>query len=528
MLCTKRCPDDDTYSMQTLSLLNADAKQAAHVHLDHKLASPSHACIGQDGQLHLVEASRSLLTAGDSGPPPLTWYTIDPASGRTVSSLVKHRSCGLHHIVSIDHAQFHRLLCMVDPLTMAVMDAETVQEISRFVLPSHLQASSLNSLFPAAPWSADGSMLAMLFSDKPESHSDFDNPAVSDELLIVDCLSGQCLQTFELGRAQSRDFEGPHIEWSCTNLLVVSYDLQGRSDVINDAQIMNFEDPSPSAVSVRVLDPAHQKVSCPPGVPSEDPANVWDNYDFTCEWTPCGNFLQLSSWSEEDGHVQLLVDSKTMDAICTFPQQSQLSWGVQCPMLTKETVALVYDMSCNRVVRFSGCMGRWQMQELKFAEPVDSCQSGGFSPDGSAFVGVFGESDPHIWHLELPPNTASQPSMQDSMHPEQPQIRHSIVRTCPVECNPNSPIFGPHSFKWIPVPKGWPPMYACMPQKGNEPSKAKPFPGVFAVVDLGANRICCKLVAADCGMYAGGQSLPHPHHISCNDMGAQQEALGIL
>ena len=109
--------------------------------------------IGTDGKLHVVtvESSEAHLVGS------LRWWTIEPSSGQLLLVVRKHTWPDGDRWISkqaIRHPKGRLVIGMVDHHTIAVMHAETLDEIAYCILP---QGSSARPLQIAqVEWSSDG------------------------------------------------------------------------------------------------------------------------------------------------------------------------------------------------------------------------------------------------------------------------------------------------------------------------------------------------------------------------------------
>ena len=138
-------------------LLKSDAAGAEPVTLGLGVWGAYKTFVRTDGLLGIVSAA-----SHRPAPYRLTWHTIHPASGRVLSS--EHKHFWAVHPDLLDqlfHAASHRVVAMPDKQSMVVMQADTLLELSRFMMPDGnaevgAPALSLGSL----AWSHDDARLA--------------------------------------------------------------------------------------------------------------------------------------------------------------------------------------------------------------------------------------------------------------------------------------------------------------------------------------------------------------------------------
>lgn len=479
------------FGINLLFVLDLDVEDAKPVHLDHEIPvqETCHAFLGRDGQLRIVQSSNVFYCGPGAPPEPLVWHTINADTGDKVSILTKYCLPRRFPLSSIHHESTHQVLAMIDPHTLAILEAETWQDLARISLPSHLQASPSPAELQEFVWSMDGSMLAVSLID------DSDWPAAHPEVRIYNCLSGQCLQTLVLKHAQ---LPGPTMQWSCQNLLLVSCLVQGYPATVDSsdqpAQLgangagghgqpgqVPEDGPSASAFSSQVLDPAGQTARVVPCFQPGAPAKAWHQGLKLGHWTPCGTFLEMiCKGGNAPLHGELaIVDPTTMQIAGRLPHsQRRLAWAMLASPEAEGRAVLAFEASTGVTATFSWHDGLWHSATCKLDEPLDVCQKAEVSPDGTQLVAsseVSCRCDLHVYHVDV----------SGLEHPE-------MTRALQYSCRLASGVW---PIAWADFPTGWPQLYAfvhsaCKLIVGNGPSYQQTIYAVaFAKLARGDNLI---------------------------------------
>ena len=120
----------------TMLFLHADAEGAQPMQLSMRIWGTCSGFVRKDGLLCLVEASDYRTR-----PCQLTWHTIDPATGQTISSEQRHFWTFDSHVGNrVFNAASHWAVAATDHHSLVIMEADTMQEVSRFtVTPRHAE-----------------------------------------------------------------------------------------------------------------------------------------------------------------------------------------------------------------------------------------------------------------------------------------------------------------------------------------------------------------------------------------------------
>lgn len=250
------------YWDSSLWLFDAHADDGQPIKIDFKPKTEHFRMfVGQHGRVHVVDV------AGQD----LWWHVIDPATGQTLSSEQKHSwDASAHSMGLLHHAGAQRVLGMVDHRTIAIMEADTRQEVSRCLLVSSADQLSATPVknFDSLAWSQYGDMLAVTQGN---------NVGFCAQVRIHDTASGLCLQ-FVLARALCCS-----VAWSPANEQLVMLTLDEQMNTGNHiGEAVAF-----TKCSIRVLQPDQQRVVPVLCSPEQQSSAAWTR----CSWTPCGSLL---------------------------------------------------------------------------------------------------------------------------------------------------------------------------------------------------------------------------------------------
>lgn len=117
-----------------MRLLNADARGTESMLLGSRLWDIWYAFVRKDSLLCIVEAFHHIV-----GLAELRWRTIDPASGQTLSCTHRHSWLPVGPLDVMFHAASHKVAALGDEHSVIVMDADTLQKVSKLRLCSRHQ-----------------------------------------------------------------------------------------------------------------------------------------------------------------------------------------------------------------------------------------------------------------------------------------------------------------------------------------------------------------------------------------------------
>ena len=285
--------------------------------------------VRKDGLLRLAEPSDYRTR-----PCQLAWYIIDATTGQIVSSELRHFwTLDVSIQDFLFYAASHRAVAMTDEHSLVVMEADTMEEISRFRLVPHHAELHVNARcwLGQLAWSNDRRKPAATLENPakrwdprplpppPEMQRSNGHGDGASEVQIFDVASGQCLQ-FVLLRAVAA-----LISWS-SSLAMLS--------VYCDWEVLHPDSAHPAMMSgsqargatIRVLEPAVHRADMVEREGLADQKQVWE----ACSWNPCGTFL-LTPYQEDGSPDRVgigLRDPHTLRHVFTASDVTRrISWG---------------------------------------------------------------------------------------------------------------------------------------------------------------------------------------------------------
>ena len=469
----------------SMQLLNADAPQAQPVRLAltlvlrHRL----HAHMGRDSMLRIVTASNATPLGA------LVWHTIDPTSGRTLSI---QRNYLFPHTPSFSksvyNAAAHQVMGMCGKHTIAIMDADTLEEICRIHLALACVWAGVSPGLPAAnafqldiwEWSPRGDMVALqLQVPSQEDPSRLDRMA--SEVHIYNTASGERMQCVQLrGACYS-------MSWSSSlHKLAMCCQLERLHGDGSGDQAASQQDAYLTA-TIRILDPALQTASLLP----QDMSNPdWDMLWADCKWTPCGTLLVASYESSSPSSGIYVVDPHAVKLLYRAVQAtSSLSWGSLALPGKPAATLVAYMPDVKMRVAFEYAYGEWQI-ESKGMSFVDSSSAGCITPDSSTLVvgKVTGTAGPTLGHCDFWSCNYEQHVIAENLHPGKGLLHFRKEGLLPWRgISPDN-----LNSLWTPLPKRWPGVYAFI----QAHTSAQPLASL-ALVDVKAHRIFASWSGAD-------------------------------
>ena len=332
-----------------------------------------------DGLLCIVNAAVHL-----SAPYQLLWHTVDPASGQVLSSENRH-FWTIHPdlLDQVFHAASHRVVALPDEQSIVVLEADTLQEINRILVPhgnprAGAPALSLGSL----AWSHEGARLAITCAP---AHGDHGHPirdfhdefarinrsSALSEVRIYDVTSAQCQQSLVLQGPEAQIF------WSSSlDILVV----RCRYERIHPDQGAD--------VTLQTMAPAKQQAE-----PLITEIGLEGHEQDSCSWIPCSSLL-LTSLSGIDARACEMAiciqDPYRLRCILEIPGHlscSRLVWGSKACPGSKGSLLRVYLAEQGFVAKLWREDGEWQARLLHL-EGLELSSAGSMTPSGTACVGL--------------------------------------------------------------------------------------------------------------------------------------------
>ncbi len=388
MWVTHPSPEGPTFLLARMDdgsiwLLNADAEGAPRVKLALSTKHSIYPLISTDGRLQLMEVlgdpeSDSLCN--------LCWHMIDTSTGE---ALVSQQKLKWHPSFCRESAPYQaitqRILAMVDSLTIAVLNACSLQETVQ--IPVTLRGSQIARTeyrISGLSWAAFTPWVAVLLQGKG-SHG------ICSEVHIYDAASGECLQYVALS-AKAR------LSWSPSLALAAVF---GEREPLDPSQYPTEHAAACEGLadlgSIRILDPARDAVMEMHG--DEAAKTGWKS----CKWSP-GGALLIAEYGSRKMHCSI-VDGSSGQVV----MRSNLSW-IDASWASEVEVAylpvpLNHGSMC---IRFERIHNTWQVnqQEMRFSTNLDRLRGTCVSPDGGIIAGWMYEEGIQyrtkgIFHLNL-------------------------------------------------------------------------------------------------------------------------------
>lgn len=470
-----------------MQLLNADAPGTGSVLLSLRLRDLWHAFLRKDGLLCIVETIYDNLF----GLAKLRWHTIDPASGQVRDSKCQHfwfmdRDCSLNLVY---HAASHRVAVLADEHSLAVLEADTLQEVSRIQLgPRHPDQGPQLLRVGSFAWSHDGSKLAVTLprSAHPRLASWHHDEYVSgsSEVHVYDISSGECLQSIFLASL------APSISWSSSlDMLLVHCDHERIPAPGADQAQGTWPGQTAGGIidtqaTVRILEPAQQRAEF---VPNQ--VDAGGNTLFAaCQWSPCGTVLLTNQYYYLNSTSAYcwewcVQDPSTFQIIFKIPGHSRkMSWACRATPDGAGQTLTAFLAASRTIVTFSKVNGHWQASQSQL-KSLASCIDGSLAPAGDTLVAV-GKPDPSRIMTQL------------IHHDPDTQQEHLIVNSFIFTCPDNV-----LQMAWAPLPAAWPQMYALVNKV------PKHFFDVMNLVDAKAQNVLGSWTTSDLNKQALGRSL---------------------
>ena len=375
MWVTHPSPEGPTFLLTRMAngsiwLLNAAAEDTPRVKLALSTKRSIYPLISADGRLQLMEA---LGDPESDNLCNLCWHTIDTSTGESLASEQKLK---WHPAFCKEDSPYQaitqRILAMVDSLTIAVLDACSLQETVQ--LSVTLQGSQLArtacrmsslSWAPVRPW------VAVLLQGQGSSALQ----GICSEVHIYDTASGECLQYVTLS-AEAR------LSWSPSLALAAVF---GERELLDPSRYSNQKifttehaaayDRLADLETIRILDPARDAVM---EVPGEEATWGWTS----CKWSPVGALLIAES-SLGDLHCSI-VDGSTGQVV----MRSDLSWIHASWAAEAEVAYLPMPLDNGSMcIRFEHIHDTWHQQKMHFSTELDGLRGACISPDGGIIAG---------------------------------------------------------------------------------------------------------------------------------------------
>ena len=412
--------------------------------------------VDNDGQLHIIEFPLWGFIK------EMHWHVIDLESGDILS--VEHRDLYLEcHPHDLVHHATSQVFGMSGPHTISILDAASREALSHWdVAPQHLDASLGTTHVGSIRFSAHGDMLAVtMHLVLLAGHGAFDeaDAAITAEVHIYKCTSGDCLQSHQLGGFTADCYR---LCWSSrlNRLAVFSrHDNNHDEDSLQNTATLG---------SLCFLGPAlHEVVT---GGESTEwlSQHLWD-----CQWTPGGDLLVASSRPNDyNFSTHLVIDPFTMATLLTAreandPRHPGMSWAVKpASRLRKRTLTVYLRGQCT-LISFVLEQGEWQASCLLEDRPA-GCFGGCIIPSGEAVTAfqfqTAGSCSVSHWDIQTGQIHAVAPghTAVSLVEPWQPDCMWLL---------PECPAF----------PRGWAPVYAYVHKTSRKPQHAACDPSVNLV-----------------------------------------------
>ena len=480
------------------SLSLADADQGTIRSVDHirSLRLPFLAFLDRLGRLSIVKAGDNSKLGEDEQLQPLCWYKINPDTGSIIDEARKY--FWALPINRLHHASSSRVLAMADASTMAVLNADTLQEISSFAI-SHRHWGLASQPIPSlgdVRWCHDGSMLAVLLLRQVQPWPGGQIPHLHAEVHIYDAVSGACLSSLQLQANRMT------ISWSGrSNLLAIFCDriLSGAAAPAGGA--VNIRN------DVRIVDPVTQRVELLPhlhvdqrlssdterpfkgrsvsSTSAEPPNAEWKAFG----WTPCGDML-LGTWRCSEPPYTwgfALMDQLSLRCIyADVGSADKMTWASAAANGSQGAQRTAYFPLLYTKLELLHVTGKWQA-EANYLKHVISCgELAHLAPDGGSLV-IHAAHTGCLSHLNLKSDArcAVTPSLPQLFREELPP-------------------------QWAPFPRGWTPAYAHVhdfpsEERAGASSSQVSLPRLIVLTDAKRHRILGTWTAASLMSQAGGQ-----------------------
>ena len=469
-------PTGPTYLLSRMAngsirLLHADTEDAARVRLALQTKRKLQPYISADGRLYLIEF------LGD--PESLDfcevcWHTIDASTGQTLASERKLRWHPAFLENSPYQAQAQRVLALADEHSIAVLDAGSLQEISRIVVtPRSLKVDHEDMrIVQTISWCPGGEWVSAILLIASERESPSAPFAVSSEVHIYDAASGACVQAVQ--------FQAPvQLSWSpCLALAAV----QGENVLYECLAKIGYTAtaagrPAPLKGPVKILDPAQDVVI--EGT-SQMLAQCPQDERWMTSWSPAGALLIA-----QHGSKCVVLDGLTGQAVFES-EWAGFSFEGSTWASTAEAVFLPAALPTQQAwIKFVRNDGNWRHAAKTFQIAPELRGLGGarISPDGRMVAGwakLGGTCRARIYHHNLETG--------------QGQV---TIRDCVAHGGPKG--FASNFAGW---PSAWPQVNAhihasSFHQEEYAHGRTKGFPAWLKVMEGQAHKVLGSWTAAD-------------------------------
>ncbi|KAK9840061.1 hypothetical protein WJX74_002738 [Apatococcus lobatus] len=435
----------------TLLFLNADAEGTQPMLLSMRIWGTFHGFVRKNGMLGLVEASDYRTR-----PCQLTWHTVDASTGQTLSSEQRHHWTLDNHIQDhVFNAATHRAVAVTDHHSLVVMDADTLQEVSRLtVLPQHTELDSNALSLGKLAWSHDGQKLAVTLENIGKcTRSPLPVPYQlrtslgTSEVQIYDITTRQCLQSVLLRSAGAVIKFSSSLQMLAVHCHSERYDPDGANPTNKSNPRRPMSGDRKQGSTIRILEPAlHRAVLV-------EPENILDFEVIgdACSWSPCGTFLLTCAGSTLRPWGADVLDPHTLKRVFKAPEHmSSISWALGNPLHSKGRVLMAYLAQSKICIKFWQKDGEWQSEGYSCGE-FEFLHRGYITPDGATLVA-----------LCRPSQDASQQHCQagssqfNTHHLALDDMKGHTVATG-FQCNRGGPQLRP---EWARFPCGWPQLHA--------------------------------------------------------------------
>lgn len=240
--------------------------------------------VDQTGALHIV-VNKAVESAESPPDGALHLHTISLATGQILSSTRRPLCLKSYYKLAgassppVVHHSASRIYGFLDPQTLVIMDATTLEVTATCnISPRHADAHPRHIFVRNVAWSTPGDMLAVSLSLLSPDGSGL---AANSEAHIYSCNSGECLQSFQLGRLDARHYE---LQWSARLHAVAVF---CRMSPVYGASLGASVEGRTG--SVHIAHPAAQQVLADDELAQENPRFKLRD----CHWTPGGDLLIL-------------------------------------------------------------------------------------------------------------------------------------------------------------------------------------------------------------------------------------------
>ena len=420
---------------------------------------PEGTYIGSDGKLHTVTMRGGGYDDGDENFSCLRWWIFDPSSGRVLREVRKHKWLWrIRQSIPFDPSGRH-VMAMVDLHTIAVMVAESLDEITRCDLSQSLSAPSLQAT--RLRWSQSGRMLAVLMQPKvflfDPTHELSQGGPHTQEVHVFSATTGNCLRSLSMHAAQMI------ISWSSSQDLLLVWTLDAGAPGVSKIQVLS---PSCNESADVALESA-ASASGPGNTPFQiGPAQIPSPAFAELEWIPDGTLLRAQTRDKNTREVGLyILDPTTFD--CVFQAQGR-SLDAMCWVETPRQGAGVCTSVAYFYIRHEmveighlsplllGQAASWHVQYINLSTvPSQTGLSASLSPSGSHLVALDRDD-----------------KMEDCFH-----VHHHKLAAAKGVASCNGPRYQrsldkQRPISWAPLPGRWANIYVAVETTSPEAQEA--------------------------------------------------------